>query len=69
MQKFLFLRRFTMGQARQEELIDSFLDSDLKEDGEFTKNLFMNLSPYCRTDAVRRQRTARKTAAKPEMTT
>lgn len=46
--KILSLYRLTMGQARQEELVDCFLKSGIKDSD--LKELFINLSPYVRTD-------------------
>ena len=36
-------------QARQEELVEYILESGM-EDKEYIRNLFINLSPYIRTD-------------------
>ena len=49
LRKVLSLYRLTMGQARQEELVEYFLESGMK-DKEYIRNLFINLSPYIRTD-------------------
>ncbi len=45
----LSLYRLTMGQARQEELVDYILKSGI-DDRKFIKDLFINLSPYVRKD-------------------
>lgn len=45
--KVLSLYRLTMGQARQEELVDYILESG-RTDEEYIKKLFINLSPYAR---------------------
>lgn len=47
--KVLSLYRLTMGQARQEELVDYILESGMK-DNEYVRSLFIDLSPYSRTD-------------------
>ena len=47
--KILSLYRLTMGQARQEELVNYLLENETT-DQEFIKSLFINLSPYERTD-------------------
>ncbi len=47
--KVLSLYRLTLGQARQEELVDYFLENGIKDQG-FLKSLFIDLSPYDRTD-------------------
>ncbi len=57
--KVLSLYRLTLGQARQEELVDYILESGMK-DQEFVKSLFINLSPYDRTDAAWKQRMAQR---------
>ena len=49
LRKVLSLYRLTMGQARQEELVEYILESGMK-DKEYIRNLFINLSPYTRTD-------------------
>lgn len=49
LRKVLSLYRLTMGQARQEELVEYILESGMK-DKEYIRNLFINLSPYIRTD-------------------
>lgn len=49
LRKVLSLYRLTMGQARQEELVEYILESGMK-DREYIRNLFINLSPYIRTD-------------------
>ncbi len=53
--KVLSLYRLTLGQARQEELVDYILESGMK-DQEFVRSLFINLSPYNRTDDTWKQR-------------
>ena len=53
--KVLSLYRLTMGQARQEELVNYILESGF-DDKEYLSNLFINLSPYTRTDTVWRNR-------------
>lgn len=51
----LSLYRLTMGQTRQEELVDFFIDNkDIVK--EFKSNLFINLSPYTRTNEEWRAR-------------
>lgn len=45
----LSLYRLTMGQARQEELVDYILNSEKKDMG-YLNSLFINLSPYVRKD-------------------
>lgn len=47
--KVLALYRLTMGQARQEEFVEDILKSEMK-DREYIRELFINLSPYIRTD-------------------
>lgn len=47
--KVLSLYRLTMGQARQEELVNYILENGF-DDKEYLQNLFINLSPYIRTD-------------------
>lgn len=47
--KVLSLYRLTMGQARQEELVDYILENGMQDD-ELIKNLFINLSPYKQKD-------------------
>ena len=42
--KILSLYRLTLGQARQEELLEYLIQNDKKQ--EDLTNLFMNLSPY-----------------------
>lgn len=42
--KILSLYRLTLGQARQEELLEYFMNEDIKP--EQLKKLFINLSPY-----------------------
>ena len=49
--KVLSLYRLTMGQARQEELVDYILESGMK-DREYIRSLFIDLSPYVRKDEV-----------------
>ena len=49
LRKVLSLYRLTMGQARQEELVEYILESGMK-DREYIRSLFINLSPYARTD-------------------
>lgn len=49
LRKVLSLYRLTMGQARQEELVEYILESGMK-DKEYIRNLFINLSPYIRMD-------------------
>lgn len=46
--KVLSLYRLTMGQARQEELVNYILESGF-DDKEYLRSLFINLSPYMRT--------------------
>ncbi len=53
--KILSLYRLTMGQTRQEELINYLLESNAS-DHEYIKSLFINLSPFDRTDASWRSR-------------
>ena len=43
----LSLYRLTMGQARQEELVNYILESEF-DDEEYLQGLFINLSPYVR---------------------
>lgn len=57
--KVLSLYRLTMGQARQEELVDYILESGMKDE-EYIKNLFINLSPYVRTDKEWRDKMAQR---------
>ena len=47
--KVLSLYRLTMGQARQEELVNYLLENGFKND-DYSQKLFINLSPYTRTD-------------------
>ncbi len=47
--KVLSLYRLTMGQTRQEELINYLLENETT-DKKFINSLFINLSPYVRTD-------------------
>ena len=47
--KVLSLYRLTMGQARQEELVDYLFESGMRDD-DYIKELFINLSPYVRKD-------------------
>ena len=49
LRKVLSLYRLTMGQARQEELVEYILESGMK-DKEYIRSLFINLSPYIRAD-------------------
>ena len=44
--KILSLYRLTLGQARQEELLNHLLKNLKDEDKQFVKDLFINLSPY-----------------------
>ena len=53
--KVLSLYRLTMGQARQEELVNYILESGMN-DKEYIRNLFINLSPYARTNEVWKKR-------------
>ena len=53
--KVLSLYRLTMGQARQEELVDYILKSGMK-DRDYINSLFINLSPYVRTDEAWKNR-------------
>lgn len=53
--KVLSLYRLTMGQTRQEELINYLLENETT-DKKFINSLFINLSPYIRTDASWRSR-------------
>lgn len=55
LRKVLSLYRLTMGQARQEELVEYILESGMK-DKEYIRNLFINLSPYIRTDEKWREK-------------
>lgn len=55
LRKVLSLYRLTMGQARQEELVEYILESGMK-DKEYIRNLFINLSPYIRTDEEWKER-------------
>jgi Helicase conserved C-terminal domain. len=57
--KVLSLYRLTMGQARQEELVDYILESGMK-DRDYIKNLFINLSPYVRTDEAWKEKMAER---------
>ena len=57
--KVLSLYRLTMGQARQEELVDYILESQMK-DKDYLKDLFINLSPYVRTDEAWKKRMAER---------
>lgn len=47
--KVLSLYRVTMGQTRQEELVEYLLENQFK-DQNYINSLFINLSPYVRTD-------------------
>lgn len=47
--KVLSLYRLTMGQARQEELVNYLLENGFEND-EYSQKLFINLSPYIRTN-------------------
>ncbi|MCR5772782.1 MAG: hypothetical protein K6G87_16290 [Butyrivibrio sp.] len=49
LRKVLSLYRLTMGQARQEELVEYILESGM-EDKDYIRKLFINLSPYIRTN-------------------
>lgn len=51
----LSLYRLTMGQARQEELVDYILNSE-KKNMEYINSLFINLSPYVRKDFAWKKR-------------
>lgn len=53
--KVLSLYRLTMGQARQEELVDYILKSGMK-DRDYINSLFINLCPYVRTDEAWKNR-------------
>lgn len=53
--KVLSLYRLTMGQARQEELVNYLIENDFKDD-EYSQKLFINLSPYIRTDKEWREK-------------
>lgn len=53
--KVLSLYRLTMGQARQEELVNYILENGF-DDHEYLQQLFINLSPYVRTDDEWRKR-------------
>lgn len=55
----LSLYRLTMGQARQEELVDYILESGMKDE-ESIRNLFINLSPYVRTDETWKEKMSRR---------
>lgn len=57
--KVLSLYRLTMGQVRQEELVDYILASGMK-DRNYIKNLFINLSPYVRTDDVWKEKMSKR---------
>ena len=57
--KVLSLYRLTMGQARQEELVDYILENGMK-DRDYIKNLFINLSPYVRTDDAWKEKMAER---------
>ena len=57
--KVLSLYRLTMGQARQEELVDYILESGMK-DRDYIKNLFINLSPHVRTDEAWKEKMAER---------
>ena len=57
--KVLSLYRLTMGQARQEELVDYILQSDMK-DRNYIKSLFINLSPYVRKDEAWKEKMAER---------
>ncbi len=48
--KILSLYRLTLGQARQEELLEYFFDNDVEEDK--LRKLFMNLSPFYKGESV-----------------
>lgn len=52
--KILSLYRLTLGQARQEELLEYFMNEDIKP--EQLKKLFINLSPYLKKHAYIRAR-------------
>lgn len=56
--KILSLYRLTMGQARQEELVDCFLKNGIKDCD--IKELFINLSPYVRTDNAWKEMMAKR---------
>lgn len=57
--KVLSLYRLTMGQARQEELVNYILENGFN-DQEYLQSLFINLSPYIRTDAEWKRRMAER---------
>lgn len=59
LKKILSLYRLTMGQARQEELVDYILESGMK-DKEYIKSLFINLSPYERKDKEWKEKMAKR---------
>ena len=59
LRKVLSLYRLTMGQARQEELVEYILESRMK-DKEYIRNLFINLSPYIRTDEEWKERISKR---------
>ena len=50
----LTLYRLTMGQTRQEELINYLIENGFTND-EYSQQLFINLSPYTRTDETWRK--------------
>ena len=47
--RLLSLYRISLGQARQEELLEYILQNFKDDELEEIKNLFMNLSPYYRS--------------------
>ena len=52
--KVLTLYRLTMGQTRQEELINYLIENGFTND-DYSQQLFINLSPYTRTDEAWRK--------------
>lgn len=59
LRKVLSLYRLTMGQARQEELVDYILESGIK-DRDYINSLFINLSPYERKDKAWKEKMAER---------
>lgn len=55
LRKVLSLYRLTLGQARQEELVDYIIESGIS-DREYIHKLFINLCPYERTDEAWKQK-------------
>lgn len=62
LRKVLSLYRLTMGQARQEELVDYILESGMN-DKEYIRELFINLSPFIRKDKAWKERMSKRKPA------